>query len=769
MSTQTPPPSSPSCEGDPENARRCYSVLGLLRAATPADIRQAYHTSARSSHPDKPGGSHTAFLAVAKAFEVLSIQKDRAKYDSLLVAESSEDGVLDAPRSGPRIAEQHRFNAAFLCLAMLKAGPCTWPRWIATLGREVLEELLVVAERRDVIRPQEYPDVGAGTEHVKHEYVGSHQADETENVAQPRSVMIKKEATESSAVRVQTPEPDFSSTDNGDVLAHLRAKQQARQKATEMEHASLKPAVSRGVIKDGTPVAIKQEITPLEYSFFMDDADPLIEQESSQSSRAPVLPLERPLKNLQRGIFACEPTSTRATRMYKAKIGMEGMEVMTACLDIDRAICAHIALLRVKDIVKEMVEDGVSFSDAITEAVAAVRAADESEFPLSVSVTFCFAMRLGGNRHWVPVSPCLHDVLAWRAQFCNLADAEASQQQFKEAKDAMVQQAKVAREKRQVTAREQVRFRQELAHDVKAELAQRDSLTRTGAVAPELEELEAQRAKWYLVPVEPKVSLVGRRRAAEERAGEIVSACNGSSKPPTSQDVLEVLRLWGFAQNEGRQNVHPDGKDWVHSDSFGILRRRDGQTAVASGTAGYPKFVNLLGLWLKGRMSGPLPYTTVTINFDYAARRHRDRNNEGPSIIAGFGDFRGGLLRCWPADDGKGNLADLPMDESRLLDIRQPRLFDGNKAHEVEAFEGERYSVVFFTVRSYAKAQLRDIWQMQRMGVEWPNHGSLATVRQKCVDAHQAFVAATSDEWWDELLHAPGGHSAQSQTWKSLA
>jgi len=35
MSTQTPPPSSPSCEEDPENARRCYSIASSSTNACP--------------------------------------------------------------------------------------------------------------------------------------------------------------------------------------------------------------------------------------------------------------------------------------------------------------------------------------------------------------------------------------------------------------------------------------------------------------------------------------------------------------------------------------------------------------------------------------------------------------------------------------------------------------------------------------------------------------------------------------------------------------
>uniref|UniRef100_A0A7S0L1G1 J domain-containing protein n=1 Tax=Coccolithus braarudii TaxID=221442 RepID=A0A7S0L1G1_9EUKA len=61
-----------------------YSVLGVEREASAADIRKAYHKAALLNHPDKNPGDRLAegrFLAVARAYEVLSDEVQRGRYD----------------------------------------------------------------------------------------------------------------------------------------------------------------------------------------------------------------------------------------------------------------------------------------------------------------------------------------------------------------------------------------------------------------------------------------------------------------------------------------------------------------------------------------------------------------------------------------------------------------------------------------------------------------------------------------------------------------
>lgn len=63
-----------------------YKVLGLPRDATQEDIKKQYRVLAKKSHPDKTGhgGSKEIMAGINEAYEVLSDQETRAKYDGFL-------------------------------------------------------------------------------------------------------------------------------------------------------------------------------------------------------------------------------------------------------------------------------------------------------------------------------------------------------------------------------------------------------------------------------------------------------------------------------------------------------------------------------------------------------------------------------------------------------------------------------------------------------------------------------------------------------------
>eukprot|EP00434_Breviolum_minutum_P000534 symbB.v1.2.000461.t1/scaffold11.1/size528188/10 len=68
-----------------------YTVLGVSRHATDAQIRAAYRLRALATHPDK-GGNEEEFLKVVEAFEILSDLRKRHKYDEDLHRTGSQDG-----------------------------------------------------------------------------------------------------------------------------------------------------------------------------------------------------------------------------------------------------------------------------------------------------------------------------------------------------------------------------------------------------------------------------------------------------------------------------------------------------------------------------------------------------------------------------------------------------------------------------------------------------------------------------------------------------
>lgn len=60
-----------------------YATLGVDRTATSAEIKARYRELAKKHHPDKAGGSSDELVRINEAYEILSDEKERRKYDSL--------------------------------------------------------------------------------------------------------------------------------------------------------------------------------------------------------------------------------------------------------------------------------------------------------------------------------------------------------------------------------------------------------------------------------------------------------------------------------------------------------------------------------------------------------------------------------------------------------------------------------------------------------------------------------------------------------------
>ncbi|HCZ08941.1 MAG TPA: molecular chaperone DnaJ, partial [Flavobacteriales bacterium] len=79
--------------------RDFYEILGVDRGASEADIKKAYRKLAIKFHPDKNPDDSSAearFKEAAEAYEVLSDQNKRAKYDRF-----GHAGVGGAAGGGP--------------------------------------------------------------------------------------------------------------------------------------------------------------------------------------------------------------------------------------------------------------------------------------------------------------------------------------------------------------------------------------------------------------------------------------------------------------------------------------------------------------------------------------------------------------------------------------------------------------------------------------------------------------------------------------------
>ena len=117
-----------------------------------------------------------------------------------------------------------------------------------------------------------------------------------------------------------------------------------------------------------------------------------------------------------------------------------------------------------------------------------------------------------------------------------------------------------------------------------------------------------------------------RRRDADHQATEYLR----SGAALTDMHALRVLSLWRFRRNRTRKNVLPldCATGFVHSDTLGLVCDRRGKIVVDAATRMWPNIFRLLTVWLRQRQPSSLlmefPCTSISVNWNYAARIHRD-------------------------------------------------------------------------------------------------------------------------------------------------
>lgn len=222
-------------------------------------------------------------------------------------------------------------------------------------------------------------------------------------------------------------------------------------------------------------------------------------------------------------------------------------------------------------------------------------------------------------------------------------------------------------------------------------------------------------------------------------ANEMARRKLDAGKPIGDNDVVEVLQVWGFPENDTRLNVLPEGVTTIHSDTLGVLRMRDGTYRIFDPTTRYAHVTKLLCQWFdttKGKDAPPeFTFTGININHNYAGRRHRDANNEGPSAIKAIGKFTGGKLNYFPKDvkkKGRVDVAELDPKDSLKLDLTKKgfTFFNGNNAHGVDPFEGERFSLVYFTTAGFHKIKDKERNIMTELGFKMPTAESMDRVKE---------------------------------------
>ena len=160
------------------------------------------------------------------------------------------------------------------------------------------------------------------------------------------------------------------------------------------------------------------------------------------------------------------------------------------------------------------------------------------------------------------------------------------------------------------------------------------------------------------------------------------------------------------------------GQTWVHSDTLGLIRFRDATVEVSPPSLNYPFFTMALVRWMKARMPFDFACTSISVNKDYAGIIHRDAFNAGPSALLALGDFTGGELEYWPEDNRSVSEPRLRTEFAPFCcDAKKNSIiFDGCRAHAVTPFEGNRFSLVFFTSGSWQNLEPLDSERMDKLG-----------------------------------------------------
>ena len=145
-------------------------------------------------------------------------------------------------------------------------------------------------------------------------------------------------------------------------------------------------------------------------------------------------------------------------------------------------------------------------------------------------------------------------------------------------------------------------------------------------------------------------------------------------------EILQELRTKPLANNKYR-NTAGEGK----SQAFLVVNKRCQPPDYSRQCWLRPKL--LYHLLEFANQYVDISYNAITVNQNYRADKHRDKNNAGLSYLVAFGDYTGGQLKIYEGDlSGNHDIC------------RNPIRADFSKIyHSVEPFQGERYSLVFYT------------------------------------------------------------------------
>lgn len=189
----------------------------------------------------------------------------------------------------------------------------------------------------------------------------------------------------------------------------------------------------------------------------------------------------------------------------------------------------------------------------------------------------------------------------------------------------------------------------------------------------------------------------------------------------TCDDIFYVLSALPQQQNTRRINVIPANHDvnFVYSQAAGLTTQRNKIPTLSNLCSKCPNLIALLARFVR-EYEQEYSFTTITINYNYAAAPHKDNNHEGGHArIIALGNFSGGGLNVDTISDD--------------IDIHDKWFdFDGRLTHSTNIFTGERYSLVYFTHSSWRTTALSLARKLISLSVPWPKDDRLSDEHQLC-------------------------------------
>lgn len=155
-----------------------------------------------------------------------------------------------------------------------------------------------------------------------------------------------------------------------------------------------------------------------------------------------------------------------------------------------------------------------------------------------------------------------------------------------------------------------------------------------------------------------------------------------------------------------QENKYRDRAGSGRSQAFGIVNRRCLPPDYSRQNWLRPYLYHLLLEF--GKKYVQIPFNSITVNQNYRADKHRDKNNRGESFLVGFGSYTGGDLLIHEGDlSGNHSIWCKPIvaDFSKIL-------------HSVAQFTGERYSLVFYWFENSRSVPLPPA-SVKRDGDKW--------------------------------------------------